>query len=148
MMMFQQPHFHFQLIARHNAPAEPGLVDPGQHKEAAALANDTERENRGGLRQRFEKQHPRHDRHPREMTAEERFVDRDVFQRQDALTVLLKDTVDQQERIAMRQQAEETPGIAFFFRRHGPLYLVMVEPPPAAGSLSGSGPRGSAAEPK
>ena len=63
-----------------------------------------EREQRGGLRQRFEHQHARHHRPVREVAVEERLVDRDVLERDDALALLqLQHAVDQQERIAVRQ---------------------------------------------
>ena len=92
--------------------AELHAVDGHEIDELARTgeAEALDREHAGGLRQRLDLQHARHDRPSGEMALEELLVDRHRLDRDDALVrIEAFDPVDEQHRIAMRQ------------RRHHPL---------------------------
>src|SRR5215472_5519023 len=100
-------NFYPQLIARDHAAAKAHFVQPGQHEQARRISpNFVERENRARLRQRLDQQHARHHRMLRKMTGEIGFVEGDVLERYDAALFQLDDPIDQQKRIAMRQQPQ------------------------------------------
>src|SRR3990167_4997372 len=104
-----------QLVARLDHALEAGAVDADEVPHRALvglLAHRLEGQQRGGLRQRLEHQHTRHHRPVRKVAHEERLVDGDVFQRLDAQVLLeLEHTIDQQDRIAVRQQLEDAVNV-------------------------------------
>src|SRR3546814_1765648 len=70
----------------------------------------------GRLCERFELQHARHCRHARKMAWEKWFVESDVLDRRQlhAFFIDQEDPIDQQKRIAMRQQLENLANIKGF----------------------------------
>ena len=94
------------------SPGDHGLLEAGrvdarevEERPVAFLRLQRhEGEDRAGLRQRLDDQHARHHRMAREVAHEERLVDRDVLQRDDALARHeLEHAVDEDDRIAVRQ---------------------------------------------
>src|SRR5580658_468906 len=108
-MVLQNFHFHAELIPGQHAAAKAHLVETGQHEQGTRFgANLIEGENRAGLRQRLDDQHPGHHRKIGKMTAEEWLVEGDVFDGEHVRSIELQDAIDQQERIAMRQGAQDS----------------------------------------
>src|SRR5206468_7581898 len=108
-------HFRFenQLIAGNDLALEAGAVNAGkidQRSAAGLRVAGIERKERRQLGERLDDQHPRHQRIGREMSLEERLVERHVLQAADRYAGLtVEHAVDQQERIAMRKLLEDFP---------------------------------------
>ncbi len=79
MMMLEKRDGELELIARYDRSPELGFIDTGEHKQAAAFANYTQSEYRGGLSKRFEDQNTGHDRFAWKMAGEERFIDGNIL---------------------------------------------------------------------
>ncbi|CAM2159508.1 hypothetical protein PT2222_50347 [Paraburkholderia tropica] len=116
-------HVQDELVARFHHALEARAVDAHEvvQRVLEVLLLFREREQRGGLGQRFENHHAGHDRTLREMAREKGLVDRHILQRLDALVRLeLDDPVHHQERIAVRQQREDLVDVEVeFFDVHG-----------------------------
>src|SRR5690606_5609301 len=104
-----QLDLELEAVARHHHPAELGVVDLDQVEGLAVVHAGVARElgeQAAGLRERLHHQHARHHRAAREVACEERLVVADVLVGQHAPVLLeLDHAVDQQERVAVRQQA-------------------------------------------
>jgi hypothetical protein len=104
--------FQHQLVARHDWSAKTRVVDPHEIEGRFAgrlHAGRLEGEHAGRLRHGLDDQHARHDGTAGEMPLEKRLVERHVLERHDlAAGRVLENTIDQQERIAMRQVAENS----------------------------------------
>src|SRR5690606_16613456 len=100
-----------ELVAGHDGPLEAGAVDAHEVVDGARVghaAHGLERQDPRSLRQRFDLQHARHHRQVGKVAGEERFVDRHVLDRDDALALLeLDHPVDEQHRVAVRQVFED-----------------------------------------
>src|SRR5579875_3438571 len=100
----QHADFHHQLVARDDRLAELGLVDPGEVRNLALPIAGLEDDRAPQLRHRLDHVDPREERVPREVTAEDRLVRRDVLVNAGPRHRLeFEDPVDENERIAMRQ---------------------------------------------
>src|SRR5579875_3020486 len=100
----QHADFHHQLVARDDRLAELGLVDPGEVRNLALPIAGLEDDRAPQLRHRLDHVDPREERVPREVTAEDRLVRRDVLVTDGPRHRLeFEDPVDENERIAMRQ---------------------------------------------
>src|SRR6056297_942071 len=106
-------YVEMQLVARHHGAIEAGLVDLDQVEKllrAAGLLARQMRQTAGGLGHRLQDQHAGHDWMPREMALKEMFVDRHVLDRVNLGRVFhrpVQHPVDQQERVSVRQEAED-----------------------------------------
>src|SRR5580658_1836015 len=103
------PTSHFdlqpQLIPRTNRLPELSPLNPGKnHQLAAAIFHLGQQQRSARLCNGFHDQHARHNGQLRKMSREKRFVDGHVLNGNNALPALqLKHAVNQQERIAVRQ---------------------------------------------
>ena len=100
-----------ELIARLDRLAKARLVDADEEEPRGIVRHHVGRDEgqqAGGLRQRLDDHDARHHRTMREVPGKERLVGGDVLDRPDALALdALQHAVDQQEWIAMRQQAPD-----------------------------------------
>src|SRR5581483_1287027 len=100
-------HMIVQLVARQHRLAELGAVYPHEIHELGFVGDVEVADAQGARRlsQPLDDQNARHDRELGEVPLEERLVDGDALDADGAdVGVHLDDLVDQQERIAMRQQ--------------------------------------------
>ena len=90
-------HLEPQAIARHDLAAELRVVDAAQrHARGPRALAALEDQHRRDLRQRLDHQHGGHERHAREVSLEEFFVDGDVLERDEPVArLVLPDGVDQ-----------------------------------------------------
>lgn len=101
---FQEIYFDSQLIARNNGSAEFRFIDRGQeHGLALAVLYPAEDEHARDLRHRFDDQNAGHDGVARKMADKERFIDRDVLDADDSHVLKLENAINEQKRIAMRE---------------------------------------------
>src|SRR5579875_153925 len=108
----QHADFHHQLVARDDRLAELGLVDPGEVRNLALPIAGLEDDRAPQLRHRLDHVDPREERVPREVTAEDRLVRRDVLVTDGPRHRLeFEDPVDENERIAMRQDIHDPPDV-------------------------------------
>src|SRR5690606_23197996 len=103
-----------ELVSGHDGPAELRLVDSHEVDElrrvALAEAMDAQRTRR--LREALDDENARHDGVAREVALEEWLVDGHVLEPDGGLVAIhVEDAIDQEERIAMRQQLEQARDI-------------------------------------
>src|ERR1700722_6370386 len=99
-MEFQNFYFHHELIAGDHAATETHFVEPGEHEETARTrARLAQSEDRARLRERLDDEDARHHRMLREMAGEERLVEGDVLEGDDAALFEFENPIDEQERI-------------------------------------------------
>src|SRR5207302_10518384 len=106
----QYDAFEPQLIARHDRPPETGLVDAAEEEELfLAVGHVAQSEDGRALGHGFDDEDAGHDRIAGKVTLEKLLVGGDVFQSDDsrAVGIDLEDAIDQQHRIAMRQQLHD-----------------------------------------
>src|SRR6056297_2198980 len=102
-----------ELIAGYHGAVEARLVDLDQVEKllrAAGLFARKVRQTTGSLGHRLQDQHAGHDWMPREMALKEMFVDRHVLDRMNPGRVFhrpIQHPIDQQERVTVRQKAED-----------------------------------------
>ena len=96
------------MIARNHGLAKARFVDAAEKKKFfVAFRNVAQKKHGGALRHRFDDQHARHHRRAGKMSLKKLLVRRHVFQSDDARPrIELEDPIDEQHRIAMRQQFE------------------------------------------
>jgi len=84
-MKFENFHFHPELIAGDDAAPKTHFVETGEHEETARTrAGFAQSENRARLRERLDDENTGHNRMLREMAGEERLVESDVLEGDDA----------------------------------------------------------------
>ena len=101
-------HLELELVARHHRAAEARAIERATASvdPAASPSADAMHEQRRGLRQRLADEDARHDRAARKVAGEERLVDGDALPRDQAHAVLeADDAVDEEQRVAVREQA-------------------------------------------
>src|SRR5262245_19710293 len=93
--------------------AKARLVDPGEVDELRGSIRDLVEDQIGPrLGERLDDEHAGHHGGPREVPGEERLVDRDVLDRDDALPRHdLHDPIDEQERITMRHPVQDAADV-------------------------------------
>ena len=106
---FSSVELETQLVAGQHRAAELRLVDADEvHELPLRIVDRVEEQHAAGLRHRLDDEHRRHDRMAREVALEERLVDGDVLDADDALALLeLEDAVHEQERIAVRHDLHD-----------------------------------------
>lgn len=111
------PGFHFdldaQLVAGQHGPSEPCALDSGEHHQLVTAVFHFGKQKRApGLGNGLDDQHPRHNGHFGEVSSEERLVNGDVLDGYDALLAgEINDTVNQEEGMAMGQDAQDVANI-------------------------------------
>lgn len=102
----QRLHFKHQRVAGNYRPSKAGFLNSGEEDELLIPIFDfAQREYRPALGHRFDHQDARHDRRAGEVSLKKRFVDADLFDADDPFARCeFDDTVNQQERITMRQK--------------------------------------------
>src|SRR5579863_3448838 len=105
--------FDSQLIARNHRPPEPRALNSGKYQQlVVAIADFFEEQNGAGLRHRLNNQDARHDRISGKVPVEERLVDGDILDGDNALGALDLDyAIEQKHGIAMRQQFQNAANI-------------------------------------
>ena len=105
-----------QLIARGDGAAEARALDAGENQQLVIALGDFGEEKGGAsLGHSLDDQNARHNRIAREVPHEKRFVDRNVLDGNDAFGAhQLKYAIDQQQRITMRQNLENSTDVEFF----------------------------------
>ena len=103
--------FDAELVAGHDGAAEAGGVDAGEDRQlGGALFGGVfgEQERRAGLRDGFDHENGGHNGEIGEVAGEERLVDGDVLERDDAGFALhFDDAVDEEKWIAVRQDGHD-----------------------------------------
>ena len=116
-----------QGITRQHRLAELDLVRAHEVTDATTLAGRLEHQNARDLRYGFHLEHARHDGVTGEMALEERFVDRDGFLADRLeLAVEFQDAVDEQERVAVRQDLHDLVDIETGFARGDVLHRHLL----------------------
>jgi hypothetical protein len=134
-MNFNRLDLDLNLVAGDYLAAEADLVEAGQHEQALAVRTQvTERDKRPRLGHRFYQQYAGHHRAPGEMSLEEGLVEGDVLDRDHPVFFKLEHTVDEQERIPMRQHPQHPVELGNLVLSHSGskpcgerYYLEMVE---------------------
>ncbi len=101
-------HLDAKLIAGRDRAAEARPLDAGEDQQlVVAIGNFGKQQHRAGLRHRLDDQHSRHNGIAGKMAVKKWLVDRNVLNGDNSLGARdMKDAVDQQHRIAMRQKFE------------------------------------------
>jgi glutamate carboxypeptidase len=102
-------HLDAKLIARRYRPPEARALDTGKHQQLiVAVLNFAEQQRGPRLRHGLNDQHTRHDGVAGKMSDEKGLVDRNILDGDDPLSTDEFDhAVDEQHRIAVRQQVEK-----------------------------------------
>ena len=104
--IFAAKHFHFdaQLIAGYNRLAEFSLLDRGEkHDFVFRQRIDAADEDTAHLRHRLHDQNAGHHRETGKVTVKVRLVDRHILDAYNGIAIDLKNAIDHQHRVAVRQ---------------------------------------------
>jgi len=119
------PDFHHDLDAKliawnHGAP-KPGALDPGEkYQLALAVLHFGEQQDSASLGHRLHDQDTRHHWEAGKVSGKERFIDGDIFDRDDALPARkVNHAVDQQERKTVREDALDIVDVQRSLGRRG-----------------------------
>jgi len=119
------PDLHYdldaQLIAGNHGAPKPGALDPGEkYQLALAVLHFGEQQDSASLGHRLDDQDTRHHWEARKVSGKERFIDGDIFDRDDALAARkVNHAVDQQERKTMREDALDIVDVQRSLGRRG-----------------------------
>jgi hypothetical protein len=109
----QNLDFTPKLVTRNYWATKPDFVSTCEiHEVASSHLFFSQEKDGSNLSHRLKDQYPRHDRIAREMALEKRFVDRYVLDPNNTLSWFhLFDTIDEKERIAVRENLENATNI-------------------------------------
>ena len=118
-----------ELIAWNHGAPKPGALDSGeQYQLALAVLHFGEQQDSASLGHRLHDQDTRHHWEARKVSGKERFIDGDIFDRDDALPARkVNHAVDQQERKTVREDALDIIDIQRSLGRLGELRLQVEQ---------------------